>query len=105
MSRSSEYPLVDDPLLYHRSSVSWRQPVVQAQAGDVLKIGCVVGHKGEVVHQGDGGNHQVRNGNGNSLLQQPTLQFAELLRTCRVEIKNGNFLEQVIDEAQQLGRV
>jgi hypothetical protein len=47
--------------------MSRNQPVIKAQAGNVLLIGCVVRNQGQVVNQSSGGNHQVGRGSGNPL--------------------------------------
>lgn len=39
---------------------SWSQPVLQGQAGNVLKVPSVVGHQDKVVCQGDSRDHQIR---------------------------------------------
>src|SRR5207237_6246180 len=78
-----------------RVSRSWRQPVVQPHARDVLKIGCVVRYQRQVVNQGCRGDHQVGGRHDNSLLQQGTSHLPELLGTQRVEIDKLDLLQQV----------
>ena len=84
---------------------SWRQPVVQPQAGNVLKIRGVVGHEGQVVDQGDGGNHQVRCRHRDSLLKEATTHLAKLFRTSMVVIQHLNVVEQVGDVLEQRRRI
>ena len=83
------------------TSISRREPVVQPQTGDVLKIRRVVSDHRQVVDQGCGGNHQVRCWNGNALLQQRASHLPELFGTRRIKINHLDLLKEVGDQGQQ----
>ena len=88
---------VDDRLFNHRGTTSRGQPVIQPQAGNILEIRRVVRHQSQVVNQSDGGNHQVRSRDADSLLEQPATFFAEPLGTRMVVIQNHRIVEQLPD--------
>lgn len=56
-----------------------RQPVFQSQARDKSKVGRVLSHEGEIVHQGDGGNHQVHGTHFGPLSSQSNAQLPNRL--------------------------
>jgi hypothetical protein len=83
-----------------RRRTSRDQPIVKAQRGYVPVIRRVVGDQSEVVDQSHRRDHKVGGRNLDSLLEQRTVHLAELFRTCRVKIDNGNVLKQVGDEGE-----
>ena len=57
---------------------SGREPILQAETRDIPKISRVVCHKGQIVDQGHGRNHQVHVGNRYTLCERLALDLAEL---------------------------
>ena len=80
---------------------SGREPIFQPETRDVLKISRVVCHKGQIVDQGDSGNHQVRCWNRDALLKQAATYLVKLFRTVVIEIQYLDVVEQVGDFLEQ----
>ena len=93
------------------------QPVIKPQAGDVMKICCVVRNKGKVVNQRDGADHQVRRRNGEAFAKlgfgsEPAYHrrvlAAHLTKSCctgMIKIQHAHVVQQISDFLEQRCRI
>ena len=70
--KAVNHPGLDHALLFG----SGREPILQPETGDVLEVGRVVCHHGEVMHEGGRADHEVHRANHNAPPQQAPAGFS-----------------------------
>src|SRR5262245_5083053 len=70
---------------FRSRAYSWREPVLEPQSGDILKMPGVVRHERQVVVEGYRSDHQIDGISSDAEAFEPASQLAELLRAGFVE--------------------
>src|SRR5262245_16863566 len=80
--------------------ISRYEPVVQAQARDVLVISRVMGHKRQVMHERDRRDHEVRRRHLDALAKKPATHDTELFSAGRIKCQNCQVLKKIGDQRE-----
>jgi hypothetical protein len=75
---------------------SWREPVIEPQAGDVSEVSDVMRYKCQAVDKSDSGNHHVGFADRRPLPQQCSTPFSILFCTSSIEGEDRHIVKQVI---------